>query len=562
MIDNQIENLQSLREYLQQESCQPQEPFIKLGQGNAPEIDYNLPESVSFSTYGDVQLNIDSGCFNDSCGTPPANNYFSAVAAAIRDNTLIQDLKEAIQLQNANSPLVANIQSFHNKLDMSKTDLQAVANQVGDNLAKITAKDTSLNDIQLAKFAQEGIMPVLVDKLNKFGSRVQFLKAPATPHPSIFIIEEYKTSTYLGNYGAGKTIQTFSLLPGEKTTLTIRTYKDSSSTKSHSENLLDSVSQSSVDELESLIEEESGTETINSETKTHDVKVGVSVSAKVCKMVDVAGSVGYGYNHSKTASRTANTRALNRALEHHVAQSNTSRNIEINTSTSETVNEGEEYTTVREIQNINKSRVLNFVFRQLLQEYVSITYLSNIRIAYTNGYMESVKMVDLEDLDGLLEEVIVPAHRESVKEDILKDYCYIRNHVGHMVEFIERHSVMSETQFGTLTEEFWSRSDEKDSYQLGEREIEIPGVILQVQKNILRTPSVVVDALLGQGEALDCFNIKAQDAIAVGENLKNLEMLQKLEIMEGITTAEDKAELYKKVFGECCGCPQTQIING
>ena len=25
MIDNQIENLQSLREYLQQESCQPQE---------------------------------------------------------------------------------------------------------------------------------------------------------------------------------------------------------------------------------------------------------------------------------------------------------------------------------------------------------------------------------------------------------------------------------------------------------------------------------------------------------------------------------------------------------
>ena len=32
--------------------------------------------------------------------------------------------------------------------------------------------------------------------------------------------------------------------------------------------------------------------------------------------------------------------------------------------------------------------------------------------------------------------------------------------------------------------------------------------------------------------------------------------------LEGITTAEDKAELYKKVFGECCGCPQTQIING
>ncbi|MBQ4442957.1 MAG: hypothetical protein II899_12800 [Bacteroidales bacterium] len=48
----------------------------------------------------------------------------------------------------------------------------------------------------------------------------------------------------------------------------------------------------------------------------------------------------------------------------------------------------------------------------------------------------------------------------------------------------------------------------------------------------------------------------------MGENLKNLELLQKLEIVEGITEAEQKAELYKKVFGECCDCPQTQIING
>ena len=562
MIDNQLENLQSLREYLQQESCQPQEPFIKLGQGNAPEIDYNLPESVSFSTYGDMPVNIARECFKESCNNAPRNNYFSVVATAIRTNTLNQKLRESIQLQHTHTAMVANVNSFREHLDMSRTDFEAVANQDDSLTAKITAKDTYLNDVQLAKFAQEGTMPVFVDKLNKFGNRVEILKEPATPHPCIFVIEEYKTSTYLGNYGAGRTIQTFSLLPGEKTTLTIRTYKDSTSMKSHSENLLDSVSQSSIDELESLIEEESGTETINSETKTHDVKVGVSVSAKVCKMVNVAGSVGYGYNHSKTASRTANTRALNRALEHHVAQSNSSRNIEINTSTSETVNEGEEYTTVREIQNINKSRVLNFVFRQLLQEYVSITYLSNIRIAYTNGYMESVKIVDLEDLDELLEEVIVEAQRTNVKAQILKDYCYVINHEGESVEFIVEKEVDITTPFGDVAETFWSRSNVNDSYRLGDREIDIPGVILQVEKNILRTPSVVVDALLGQGEALDCFNIKAQDAIAVGENLKNLEMLQKLEIMEGITTAEDKAELYKKVFGECCGCPQTQIIHG
>ena len=183
------------------------------------------------------------------------------------------------------------------------------------------------------------------------------------------------------------------------------------------------------------------------------------------------------------------------------------------------------------------------------------------RLAYTNGYMESVKIVDLEDLDELLDEVINSSSVQTVKKTILKDYCQVRNHQGKMVEFIEKQSVQSETPFGLVSEEFWTRTDATDIYQFGDREIEIPGVILQVEKNILRTPSVVVDALLDQGEALDCFNLKAQDAIAVGENLKNLELLQKLEIMEGITTAEDKAELYKKVFGECCGHPKTQIIN-
>ncbi len=72
---------------------------------------------------------------------------------------------------------------------------------------------------------------------------------------------------------------------------------------------------------------------------------------------------------------------------------------------------------------------------------------------------------------------------------------------------------------------------------------------------------MVVDALLGQGEALDCFNTKAQDAVSIGENLKNLELLQKLETLEGIEDPIKKVEMYKKVFGVCSDNPQTQIIS-
>jgi hypothetical protein len=42
----------------------------------------------------------------------------------------------------------------------------------------------------------------------------------------------------------------------------------------------------------------------------------------------------------------------------------------------------------------------------------------------------------------------------------------------------------------------------------------VPGIILEVNKNTLRTDSLIVDALLGQGEALDCYSMKVQEADA------------------------------------------------
>ena len=58
--------------------------------------------------------------------------------------------------------------------------------------------------------------------------------------------------------------------------------------------------------------------------------------------------------------------------------------------------------------NPNQSRVLNFVFRQLLQEYVTIMYLSNVKIGFSNGHPESQVIVPIEKLDELLETYVKP----------------------------------------------------------------------------------------------------------------------------------------------------------
>lgn len=50
-------------------SCQPREPFIKLGAGVAPGLNYNLPQKTAFSVYGRIRQVFPPVGFRTSRGT-------------------------------------------------------------------------------------------------------------------------------------------------------------------------------------------------------------------------------------------------------------------------------------------------------------------------------------------------------------------------------------------------------------------------------------------------------------------------------------------------------------
>jgi len=85
----------------------------------------------------------------------------------------------------------------------------------------------------------------------------------------------------------------------------------------------------------------------------------------------------------------------------------------------------------------------------------------------------------------------------------------------------------------------------------------VNGIILDVTHRVLRTPSVIVDALLGQGAALDCYNQELQEAAVVAAQLANRKTEQAVAVIEGIPDPADKARFYNHVFGSCCGTPQS-----
>lgn len=187
----------------------------------------------------------------------------------------------------------------------------------------------------------------------------------------------------------------------------------------------------------------------------------------------------------------------------------------VNATTNDSFKESVEESTVRELVNPNVSRVLNFVFRQLLQEYISVTYLSDIKVAFTNGHPESFVVLPIEELDEMLDKFIVDSKKAAVRAKIKAEYENIESMNGGDVNFLVTKT--KKNFLGIDTPFFTKKKSVTNSFQRANMDGDmmlypVDGVVLRADVNTLRTDSFVVDALMGQGEALDCFNSHVQEA--------------------------------------------------
>ncbi len=556
-----------------------------LGSGDAPTLDYDVPQRSCISALGRIELDIPTGWFLDAVGLEPTTHWWKipygdldeireglqkdvagshggtiverGVADVIRSGEARLAAAQASASQTAATQVgVPRSGRYQGAAIQEKTvdaplSQASVSQLAGKQTAAVSKKANSrswaVGVEETAQFIVNGLRPVPLTTLGG-AKTLEFVPQPVAPRPRLYLVEEYRVCSYLGDYGAGKTLSTLSLLPGERRTCTLRSYRDSEETRSASENILDSFSQESADELEELIQVESGSSSssASSQTNTTTGSTGLSVGVDIFGLVEVGvgGDIESSGTKEASTSQEEYVDALDRSLSKHVEQSSYTREVEINTTTSETVSEGEESSVVREFANINHSRVLNFVFRQLLQEYITITYLHSVRVVFTNGYPETVRVMELYSLDEVLPELVEAEHLEEVKAEILKPYCAVFNHRQEPKRFIER------VERRIKGCEFIDGEEEKVFYRkdpdlVDEVEgIEVPGVIKRVQRNVLRTPAVVVDSLLGQGESLDCYNQLLQDAAVERAHLDNRVTRTALDIVDSIPKPNLKIGAY------------------
>lgn len=418
-------------------------------------------------------------------------------------------------------------------------------------------------------------------------SRVTFTKTPTVVlepalnnaskiNKSFSIIEAINLSTFYEHYGAGRTIKTFTLLPSEETEITISSYKDSTETLTSSQTIFDSFTEESSKEFENTVEQEQSNASQYENTKEAHVEASAGYSG-----FGASVSISAGASTSETTARQEMARSVMNFVEKHAAKASSQRDVEINTSSERKVEAGSSKTVTRKLVNINKSRTLNFTFRQMNQEFISILHLVDLRISFVGSREGTYEEEDISKLREFVSTYVKETFVETVVNRIYKKMQYVEDYkegrrevltkktldetTGKWIKeggVVVKKSDLDEMQHINPPLTFPSESGESgtngpSSFISFDKDLKsnlvlgsglnqrsfgpVKGVILSYGSNVVRTDGILTEAIIGKGEGLDRYN----------NDLQQSDITER-EAETGIKSARKDLLLLKKdVLGKC-----------
>lgn len=271
---------------------------------------------------------------------------------------------------------------------------------------------------------------------------------------------------------------------------------------------------------------------------------------------EVSGGGGGQYQ----SGREEFARALNDSVQEHTQEASSKRDTAVTSSTETSTTTGEELATERVIRNVNMRHVLNFVFRELNQIYITKIHLKDVRVAFTNGGLNSWREVPLSSLRRLLEEVLVPGKVDEVAQKILKLVAVVFDASDQPVLALETFTMTPDGlnwnradaalgqngQFPPPRSDFFYRF-KRGALAQGNASNPVEGVLMKQTEVVLRTDSLVVEALLGQADALDEYAMLAQKADAEAREIANQRAKSVNEALAAIADGKERAAVYADI---------------
>lgn len=479
--------------------------------GPSTVLKYDVPQPSSYSGRNCIELDfVPQG--------QAAKDYFNPVLFQAPPAPAVASLSESALAQKIKSDLSLGIMTpgiFH--------PTPIIANPTYPPPQSSTpippTSAIAISADQVANLFKQGYKPKVYQSL--FGTPA-FKVIPATPiiRPRVLLVESHRISTFLGSYGAGRVLSTTSLLPGEATRISIRSYTKETVTRAQASSILDSFSQESADDFEKTLQSEQSTKQNSSESFEYHAEA------------EAEGSWGWGsakvsggVKGSTNSSREEFAKHTSSATTKHAQKASAKRDVQVNSSSQSVAETGEETEIVREVKNINVSRTLTFVFRQMNQEFITVHHLVDLRLAFFNGDGTKTREYTLPELETLLQDVILPAKQAEVREAIVAEISNIMDYQGKVPAPLDmdnkdakpRTFVEKVNRFdnaGKVVSSYWrfardlysTYADATTSAING-----IQGIILAATKNTMRTDGVMVETIIGGGDALDTYSHSLQD---------------------------------------------------
>jgi hypothetical protein len=375
--------------------------------------------------------------------------------------------------------------------------------------------------------------------------------------PALFLVQVIGISAFLGEYGLGKTVKTFTLLPGETTTISTRTWRATEESVTLASSIIDSYTESAADRFAETVMTETTDTSTQEQTENWHAEAEVKGSFGFGS-ASVSG--GGGGEYSSSTEEFA--KAVDEAVSEHSAESSAHRENTVTSNSERSESTEDEEVIERTITNINVGRVLNFTFRELNQAYLTRTHLKEVRIAFSNGNAGSWREEPVSNMRKLIAELIDPAHVDAVCQDLLRTIAVTFDKDGLPVPVLDQ-VVLSNcgrtatvrdatpsakcqyaapTADGTLYYRFKRGplgQDPADPFR-------VEGVLLKERSVVMSTDSVVVESLLGVNSALDSYSTALQNEAIREKKLAN----DRSQLAHAIVTAKDAeaAAVYAQVY--------------
>ncbi len=311
------------------------------------------------------------------------------------------------------------------------------------------------------------------------------------PQPQLFIVEQYELRNFHGRMGITQPpVGIQQIAANTLTEITIVTKTSQTISNSSSTNILESSSQQAVDAFSDALK------TDDSQEGSQD-KYGYSMDASFHgdAHTTLIGGEANADLHVKGESqdvRDSFAKAVGKQLEHKKSETEENHKQQVKSEASNYEVKTETETGYKQVvDNRGNPNALNFGISQLTQEYYVVLGLVDVQLAFHNGDPRQSKVVPIQEMASLLEQVVVePKARAQIGATVVDTLQNIKDYTGQTHNFVVP-SQNDPTRF-QVDSHLTSACEVKDTDGKILRSIVVPGIIRRVDNPIVLTANTAI----------------------------------------------------------------------